>query len=290
MKNPIIFRLGFLVLIYLFLFNSNHYEVWAQDVKKNKLRISADYVKIMDGESYINIKASSRINKKNVKAANIELIISNEMRDEVMEMGRVITNMDGASKYEITSLEAIRPDSLGVFTILISFNGSDLYKKTSKSIKFKDALIYAEIATQDSVNYMSARLLDAITGKPIQEQSLTVQVKRLFMPLIIGEEFNYTDDEGSIRVPVENNIPGIDGDLTFEVVLYDSDDYGTVKTFVNAPIGIPIIHESTFDDRTMWSPRGKTPFFLLIFPNLITIGMWGFIAYFILNLFKIAKS
>ncbi len=290
MKDPIIFRLGFLALIYMFLFNLNHNAVWAQDVKKNKLRISADYVKIMDGESYVNIKASSRIEKKNVKAANIEITISSNMGDEVMEIGKVTTNIDGVSKYEIKNLEAIKPDSLSVFTILISFKGSDLYKKTSKSIRFKDALVYAKITTQDSVNYVTAKLLDASTNLPIPEQSLTVQVKRLFMPLTIGEEFNYTDEEGSIRVPVENNIPGIDGDLTFEVVLYDNDDYGTVKTYVNAPIGIPVVHESTFDDRTMWSPRGKTPFFLLIFPNLITIGMWGFIVYFILNLFKIAKS
>jgi len=290
MKNPIIFHLGFMTLLYLFLFNPIQNELHAQDVKKNKLRISADYVKIMDGKSYVNIKASSRINKKNVKAANIELTISNVIGDEVVKIDKVKTNMDGVNKYEIKSLETIRPDSLGVFTILISYKGSNLYKKTSKSISFKDALVYAKIIVQDSVNYMTAKLLDARSGLPVQEQSLTVQVKRLFMPLTIGDEFNYTDEEGSIRVPVENNIPGVDGDLTFEVVLYDNDDYGTVKTFVNAPIGIPIVHESTFDDRTMWSPRSRTPYFLLIFPNLITFGMWAFIFYFIFNLYKIAKS
>ena len=54
---------------------------------------------------------------------------------------------------------------------------------------------------------------------------------------------------------------------------------------VNAPVGIPIVDESTFDERTMWSPRSKTPFFLLILPNLLTLGIWGFIIYLINNLF-----
>jgi len=207
-----------------------------------------------------------------------------------MEIGKVTTNMDGVNRYVIKSLEAIRPDSSDTFNMLISFEGNDLYKKTSKSISFKDALIYAKIITEDSVNYVTAKLLDASTGTPIENQSLTVQVKRLFMPLGIGEELNYTDKEGSIRVPVEDNIPGIEGNLTFEVVLNESEVYGTVKTLINAPIGVPIVRESTFDERTMWSPRGKTPFFLLVFPNLITIGLWSFIIYFIINLFKIAKS
>jgi len=50
MKNPIRFRLGFLALIYMFLFNPNLNTVFAQEAKKNRLRISADYVKIMDGK------------------------------------------------------------------------------------------------------------------------------------------------------------------------------------------------------------------------------------------------
>lgn len=285
-----VFRLGFLALTYLFLINSDLNAVCAQGVKKNKLRISADYVKIMDGNSYVNIKASARIEKKNVSVSNIELSISNIIGDEVMELGKATTDMDGVTKYVIHSLETIRPDSSGVFTILISFEGNDLYKKASKEISFKDALIYANIVTKDSVNYMNARLLDASSGDPIQNVSLKVQVERLFKPFNIGEDFNYTDKDGAILVPIDDNIPGVDGNLTFGVVLNDNDDYGTVKTFVDAPIGIPIVYESTFDKRTMWSPRSKTPLFLLIFPNLITFGMWGFIAYFIFNLFKIARS
>ena len=137
---------------------------------------------------------------------------------------------------------------------------------------------------------MTATLIDVNTNSPIVDESLTVQVQRLFRPLRIGEEFNFTDDEGSIIVPIENDIPGVDGNLTFEVVLYESDDYGTVKALVSSPIGIPIIDESTFDQRTMWSPRNKTPIFLLIFPNLLIIGIWGLIVYLTLNLFKLSKS
>ena len=116
-----------------------------------------------------------------------------------------------------------------------------------------------------------------------------MQIQRLFRSLPIGEEYNYTDENGTILVPIEKGIPGVDGILTLEVVLKDSDDYGTVKAMVKAPVGVPIVEESTFDQRTMWSPRNKTPLFLLIFPNLLIFGIWGIIIYLIINLFKITK-
>ena len=110
------------------------------------------------------------------------------------------------------------------------------------------------------------------------------------MPLQIGDEFNNTYDDGTILVPIEEEIPGVDGNLTFEVVLKDNDDYGTVKALINSSIGVPIIDESTFDKRTMWSPRNKTPLFLLIFPNILIFGIWSILIFLLINLYKITKS
>ena len=89
---------------------------------------------------------------------------------------------------------------------------------------------------------------------------------------------------------MEDDIPGVDGVLTLEVVLNDSDDYGTVKALITAPIGIPIVEESTYDQRTLWSPRDKTPISILVFANLLIFGIWGMLFYLMYNLFKISKS
>jgi hypothetical protein len=148
----------------------------------------------------------------------------------------------------------------------------------------------AKLIIKDSINYISGTLKDAATDSILSDRFLNVQLQRLFRPLRIGEEFNSTDENGTIIVPIEEGMPGVDGILTFEVVLQDSDDYGTVKAMIKAPIGTPIMDESTFDERTMWSPRNKTPLFLLIFPNLLILGIWGIIVYLILNLVKLKNS
>ena len=290
MKNQLNFRYVFLTVLSVFLLGSFSQELYAQDGKKNTVRLTVDYTKIMDGESYLDIKTRARINKVNTTVPNIDLKIINELEDEEIDLGTTKTNMNGVSRFVIKDFNTLKPDSTNTYNIVVSFKGNDAFKRAKKSLAFKDANISAKIVTQDSINSITATLTDGSSSEPITEESLNVQVDRLFRALPIGEEFNFTDENGTILVPIEEGIPGVDGILTFEVILNESDDYGTVKAIVKAPIGTPIVDESTFDDRTMWSPRNKTPLFLLIFPNLLILGMWGLIVYLFFNLYKISKT
>ena len=289
MKNKLNYKSIFLAFVGCFLY-LNVNSVYAQQAEKNSVRFKAYYTKIMDSISYFNVTVFSRIDKENVEVANAELTFYNEVGDEEIELGKATTNMHGECKFILENINKIKPDSTSTYNINIAFKGNDAFKRGSKSLSFKDATILAKLITKDSINYVNGTLKDTATDSVLSDRLLNVQVQRLFRPLKIGEEFNSTDEDGTIIVPVEEGIPGVDGILTFEVVLQDSDDYGTVKALLKAPIGKPIKDESTFDERTMWSPRNKTPLFLLIFPNLLILGIWGLIVYLIINLFKISKS
>lgn len=290
MKNRFEVYFVFLAFLGVFLLTMCSQNLLAQDGEKNRIRISANYFKIMDGQAYFDIKASARIEKKNIEVPNVKLTVFNEFNDEEIELGTVTTNMKGEGKFVLPKLNEITPDSTHTYNFVVSFDGNESFKRASKSVSIKDAGIKAELVVKDSTNYISATLIDVGKDSLLIGESMNVQVQRLFMPHKIGEEFNYTDKNGTILVPVDTDIPGIDGNLTIEVVLNDHDTYGTVKDLVVAPIGTPIVDESTFDQRKMWSPRNKTPLFLLIFPNILIFGIWGLIIYLITNLFKIAKS
>ncbi len=289
MKNQVNFRFIFLVLVSVFFVSTAFQNLNAQ-TKKNKVRLKADYVKIMDGEMYLNISASSKINKKNIKISGIELTVLNEINDENHILGKVITNIKGETKFLLKGINSITPDSTSTYNLIVLFKGNDTIKKAKKSVSFKNAEIRAKHIIKDRINYITASLIDTNTTNPISNESLDVQVQRLFNPLKIGDEFNYTDENGTIIIPVEDGIPGINGELIFEVVLSDSDLYGTIKAIFETSIGSPIVNESTYEQRTLWAPRNKTPLFILIFANLLIIGMWGTIIYLITNLFKIKKT
>ncbi|MFZ2283872.1 MAG: hypothetical protein WAV86_08350 [Lutibacter sp.] len=282
MRNPLITRHFFLVVLSVFLCTS----VFAQD----KVRLKAEYVKVMNEGVYFDIQATAKVNDENVNVSKIELVIYNLVGDEQVEIGKTITNMQGKSRFKLKDLNSVKPDSSNTYNIDISFAGNDKFSDASKSISFKNADIEAKLVSIDSVYYVTATLIDKSTDSLLVGESLKVQIQRMFKALPIGEEFNETDEDGTILVAIPKGISGVDGILAIEVVLSESEEFGTVKAIVNAPIGKPVVDESTFDERTMWSPRSKTPLFLLIFPNLLIFAIWGIIIYLITNLFKITKS
>ena len=289
MKTQIKYRFVLLVFIAVFSINMAFQGLYAQEVEKNRVRLKLDYTKVIGHYAFLDIQASTRIEKRNIDVSKITIKVFNEVDDEEIHLGEVMTNLKGESRFIIKDYKSLVPDSTQVYTLGISFKGNDLYKKASKRMRFRDADITANIITKDSTDFVTATLKDTYLDSLLVGHSLDVQVQRLFNPLKISEEFNNTDDNGMILVPVEEGIPGVNGNLTLEVVLNDSDDYGTVKTLIHAPLGVPIIEESTYDQRTLWSPRDKTPIFILVFANLLIFGIWGMLLYLMYNLFKISK-
>jgi len=282
-------HLVLLILLSVFIIPSLSQKLEAQDKKKIKLRIKADYTKVIDHSSYIDLTTTAKINKRNTGAADLKVTIISETDDDELELGQATTNHDGKVRFYINDLNKLLKDTLGFHSLRIKFKGNDSFTKASKTISFKDANIETKSFTKDSINYVSATLRDIYLDSLLAETAINVNVERLFKSLPIGEEFNYTDKNGTILVPIEAGIPGIDGNLAIEVILNDSDDYGTVKAIVNANFGKPILINTDFEKRTLWSPRNKTPIFILIFANLLIFAMWGIIIYLITNLFRINK-
>lgn len=261
-----------------------------EEKEKNSVGLTIQYVKIMGGDLYFDVKATSKIDKQFVKVSNIDLFFFNDIDDERIKLGKITTNTLGKGRFSIKNIKSLKPDAENIYNISIDFLGNKQFEEITEYVSFKDAEIKASLYNEDSINYVTATLIDPVTGAPIVEAYLDVQIQRMFKALKIGEEFNITDENGTVIVPIDQGIPGLNGVLTIEVVLNESEEYGTIKAMINAPIGKHIIDESTFDERTMWSPRNKTPLFLLIFPNLLIFGIWGLIIYLIRNLFKITKS
>lgn len=263
---------------------------FTQEKKKERLRISASYTNLIDGKDYLDIKLTARIDKKTLPVPHIGLTIYADNEEGEMTLGSTESDMNGKTVFVLNNPESIIPDSTHLYSLKIKFDGNETFGKATRSVQYKKADITAEVQTRDSINYIVATLKDAATDSIIEGEALTVMISRLFMPLQVGEEFNMTDEDGTIIVPIDNDIPGIDGNLDLQVVLNEHDEYGTVIAQVGAPIGVPIVEDTTFFKRTMWSPRNKTPLFLLIFPNLLIIAMWGIIVYLFINLFKINKN
>ncbi|PZR37952.1 MAG: hypothetical protein DI538_10880 [Azospira oryzae] len=259
-------------------------------VNKIKARVSVQYTKIMNQESFISMEAKYKGENGIEPATQVEFRVYQRIaEDSLFHLGTIATNNNGIAKFSLANHQDSTASLSGDFSFVVKIENDPKFSDAETELTISDANLVARLETVDSVNQITATLTDA-SGQPVAGQTLRVQLQRMFGPLSIGEETYETDENGTITVPVEEPMPGINGVLTFEVVLNESDEYGTVKAIIDASIGILITDHSTFDKRTMWSPPSKTPYYLLIFPNLIILGVWVPILMLIINLFRISRA
>lgn len=253
--------------------------------KKQKARVSVQFNKI-DDLKFLKITAKFKKGKKYKPAAGLDFKVYNEFEnDSLVYLGDITLNKKGLGEF---NLSKIFEDNRDQYTFRVIHKESSKFKKISKSTTVKLANLSVEIKFKNEEPVIVAQLTD--TGDiPIENAELKVNLQRFFAPLTIGKEVYFTNEKGIINVPITEKMPGLNGKLNYEVILEDSDDYGTIKTLILTDIGEPIKDLSTFDQRTMWSPPNKTPKFLLIVPNLIIVGVWAYLFILLFNLFRISK-
>lgn len=258
------------------------------DDEKYKARLSVDYISIVNDHSFLSINVKFKGEDGYEPATDLKLNIYEQLENDSLAFkGETLTNEKGNAEFTV-EIEDHLKDSLIKFEYVVFIENDEKFEDADKSVKFYLSTILAEAVVIDSVNYINATLTDA-KGDPIEGEDLKLQLQRLFAPLTIGESSYETDDEGAVSIEITDPMPGIDGILTFQIIL-DSKKYGIVKNIFEAPIGKVIEDQSTYDKRTMWSPPNKTPLFLWIFPNLVILGIWFVIGLLVFNLIKIYKS
>jgi hypothetical protein len=266
-------------------------KAYSQDDKIGA-RITIEYVKVVNENSFIKLSAIFRgedgfepCQNLNFTIYKVEVDKDDEELNAEVKIGEAKTNYDGKATF------IVPPEFITITNdFIVRIEDSEMYEDDEETITVVNANMEASIVEIDSIYHIQARLF-TLEDEPIAEEEIKVGLKRLFGSLTVGEDDSYTTDEdGSILVPIQEGFTGIDGKLTFEIVLKESDDFGTIIAYINSDIGVPIKDESTFNQRTMWSPPTKTPLFLWIVPNILLVGIWAILLFLVINLFKIYKS
>jgi len=274
-----------LILLVFFSFLGNR--VGAQEDKKNA-SLSVQYFKVMNENSYLNITAKYKDKNGFEPCKNLALTVytidTTGVKPDV-KIGLIKTNKDGKSKF-IIPINAISE----VTSYSVKLENNAIFEDNDEGITVTNSHVEASIEKTDRIYTINARLLSS-DNKPIADETLKVGLKRLFGNLFIGGEDSYTTDEnGAVSVEIDKGLTGLDRKLNFQVVVDESEKYGSVVANLNANFGLPIVDKSSFNERTMWSPPTKTPWFLLIIPNVILVGIWSILTLLLFNLFKIYKS
>ena len=157
------------------------------------------------------------------------------------------------------------------------------------------AKITLDTSNADGVRNITVSVLKMEGDKwiPAADVEMKVGVQRLGGILSAGEEDNYTtDSSGTVTVEFKRDkLPGDSkGNLMLVAKVEDNELFGSLIAEKKALWGIATkVDTGFFDQRTLWSTRFRTPYWLLFMAYSIIFGVWGTLIYLIRQVIKIKK-
>jgi hypothetical protein len=284
-----VLAIWFLVMVPSFGYSSSLF----QDEEKAQVRIDLNYFKMGEDSCYLTVEVRTRQERQYVPVSGVIINLFLNEQTKLGMMGNITTDQEGQGTFILPDKFYQAKDTLTTLTLMARLKNDPHYQDRTTSLEIKDAII--SINQDDSLQQVTMRLMEQDSAGnmvPVEGANIKFYVKRLFSLLPVGEEYNITDDNGEVTIDFPKDLPG-DAAKNIELVvgLEEDDNYGNVFVTSILPWGSDALkHANSYDERTMWASRDKTPIFLLVFPNLILLVVWGIIICLIVQLVKISMD
>ena len=278
----------------LFLVFHNLYSTPLQEEEeKARVRIELNYFKLKDDSSYLAVKVLTRIERQYQPVPGVIINLFLNQQTKAGMMGNITTDQEGQGVFILPPKFYQAKDTLTSMAFMARLQNDPNYQDRITSIEIRDAKV--TIIPIDSLKQIKVRLTQKDSSNhelPIEGADIKCYVQRMFSRLPVGEEYNITDDNGEVNIQIPPDLPGDEsGNLELIVGLEEDDTYGNITAHATLQWGSDVlIGKDTFDERTMWSSREKTPIYLLIWPNLMLLIVWGVIVYLLVQLRKIYRD
>ena len=258
-------------------------QVVGQDTVRLEPRIELDYFQVNDQLPSLTTRVRVKKDKgwEPVSEVNVNLFLDEET--ESGKMGDVTTDLKGQGSYILPVTFKPAWDSLDQYTFIAIIRGDNKVSDMKKEITIKRGNLKVEASEKGG----ERKLLITFTGRQkdkwivVSGVELKAFINRNFGKLTIGEDTYTTDEAGTVALEFTVNIPGDEtGNLVVGASIEDNDDYGNLTGTHTVAWGLPLQKQDDFfARRTLWSTRDRTPIWLLIFPNLMILLVWGVIVY-----------
>lgn len=286
--------LGLIIAVALLTFLNAGPGLQAQGAKEKKtISLDLSYHRLNNELPYLMVNAKSKTGKKFelVEGVDINFFINEESAAGFM--GTITSNKNGIASLKLPDKFSSLWDSLEATKFIATITSNEEFNDQSSEIEISKARIELSLEKEDSVKTIRAKVLAQQMGNWIEVPGIEVKlmIRRLLSDLPAGEEEIYTTDEnGELSVEFTMQIPGdANGKIMIGAKIEDNEMYGNLIATKGSDWGLPQIADESFDKRTLWATRDKTPLWLLIFPNLIIAGVWGTILYLIYQIAQIRK-
>ncbi len=280
-------------LLLFFAFIAMNSKVAAQtDSVKPVSIVSLRYFNINNSTQYLLLKSMSKLGRVLTPQENKTYTIYLDSSTQNNLIGKVTTDEEGLAKtiFPITLSAQWKASPQHTFVV------KEGDEEVLSDYTITKAKISLDTSTVDGVKNITASVMQLNANNewvPVPDVEMAIGVKRMNSILPAGDDPTYTTDStGTATAELKkDSLPGDEkGNYVIAAKVEDNDVVGNLRVEETVPWGVRTeIDRSFFKQRTLWSTRFRTPYWLLFTVYGIVIGVWGTLLYLVFNLVKIGK-
>lgn len=262
----------------------------AEEEEPSLISPSIDFTSVQKGDNSIALKVGMRAKVKGqfINLYKMKVSFFQVVNEEDIPLGFKITDGNGKAIFNVKG-DSLKTDAEGKLNFKVVFAGNKAMESAEEYVSFRRGRLEITPVKEDSLLTVQVKLIDVGTGEetPVKETAVGIFVKRMFLPMKVGEATTDENGEGSVEFP--NNLPGdAKGNLTLLARLDENETYGNIEAAVVQPWGVPVSDKPEAQPRALWSSH--PPLWMLITFIVLMLAVWGHYIVIVYELFRLRKE
>ena len=284
-----------IVALLILCFFINKMSVSAQDSAINEPSIDIRYFVNNNSAQYLLVRTRVKTGRKYKPLPNRQALVYLDSSTADNLIAKTVTNENGEAKIIIspTLKDIWNSSAKHSFTATLPASGKDA--EVTASLDITKTKILIDTVNDGGTRTINVKVLMLSNNDwvPAKDVEMSIGVERNSSVLSAGSKETYTTDSAGVA-SVEFSRDSLPGDAKGNFVLAakveNNELFGNLFVEKTVPWGIALKQDSGFfDQRTLWSTRFRTPFWLLFMAYSIMAGVWGTIVYLVFQIVKIKR-
>ena len=270
---------------------------FGQDSSQNErreLRLNVTYFQPQNNIPYLLVTTKTKVERKFIGVKDLKVnVYLNAVTDSNL-IQSFQSNSTGEERIYIPASFKGVWDATFSFTFIAVAEANKEFDETKGEAQVTRAKIEIDTSRTDEAKNVIVNVKELQNGVcvPANGVELKIAIKRSLANLPIGDEETYTTDStGSVTAEFKRD--SLLGDSKGNIILVarteDNENFGNIFAEKTVNWGVTPVIEDSFNHRSLWATRSKTPIWLLGLAYSIIAGIWGTLVYLIFQLVRIRK-
>ena len=268
---------------------------YAQDSSAKQPLLDVNYFSYDNNIPYVQVTARLKQGRKfePIKGVIIKLYMDS-ISSSLLMTDKAVTDETGKANAGIPTSLQKEWNASSTHKFIAEASGVKEFEGERGEAEITKSRLLIDTARDGVTRNVTATFAALENGKwnPVKDVEIKIAVKRMDGSLTVGDEPTYTTDStGTVTAEFKrDSIPGdANGNIVLIANVEDNDKYGNLSIEKTAKWGAPFTYQSTFNERSLFAQRNKTPIWLLFMAYFVIGIVWGTLIYLVFQIFKIKK-